>query len=464
MSTQINVTVGDQRLLQNVQTRSAANRQALDDRQQNTKTIAEVTSALEQTEERFNSVSEFKLKRFPAAQRRKNKQEETQDRYQLYKLLDYAPFAVENTATTFTSTWTYQNVIQADPLITVTIPVAVEENFYIDETYRVKPTFIFDDNNYDLSVYEQPQVLRRTSRFDSTFSWLLETYVGYAYYVGGGTTGLPLQYVEKSLVSVNPTPFSRTSFTSNIAIVSPVLSSSNTALFASFCVRQWEYTFVPFFDGSSPVNNTGYRYARTRWLGLRLTSRRLLSYCVRFDRKTRTVQSKINTISVFEEPFGTSPNVGSTGLDGFTFTPSRYFNRAIRTVVEPLDNAERILYLQSMYSDDPRRRIYDTLGNTNEALSTILRFISYDVATGDAYFYTSNTNESPALQYVYKAILPPDLDYLSAYNTLRAARFTVLTAFTVPKIFTVDKIEYTQIDTFVANVDDPLTGIAGFKR
>lgn len=71
MTTRINVTIGDQRLLQNVKTRAAANQQALDDRQQTRRDESKATKKLEQTTERRNGVPINNVDRRPAAQTRK---------------------------------------------------------------------------------------------------------------------------------------------------------------------------------------------------------------------------------------------------------------------------------------------------------------------------------------------------------------------------------------------------------
>lgn len=72
MSTQINITIGDQRLLQQNKTRAAANQQALDDRTATKNTKAAATEqAFAQQEEPPGAVPENVIKRRPAAQRKK---------------------------------------------------------------------------------------------------------------------------------------------------------------------------------------------------------------------------------------------------------------------------------------------------------------------------------------------------------------------------------------------------------
>jgi hypothetical protein len=75
MSTQINVAIGDQRLLQQSKTRAAANQQSLDSRLEEQQLAEQLTEAVDETtpEDPRSDAFSLQLDRHPAAQRRRDK-------------------------------------------------------------------------------------------------------------------------------------------------------------------------------------------------------------------------------------------------------------------------------------------------------------------------------------------------------------------------------------------------------
>jgi hypothetical protein len=141
MTTRINVTIGDQRLLQNVKTRAAANQQALDDRQQNTKTETKASTALEQTAERRNGVPENVVDRRPAAQRRPDKLSETGYIGSKYLTTRFIP----NTSTSYTENWDEQTIstvfVGTPPVATLVYGTIPRTNTYTYSTGGLQTLF-----------------------------------------------------------------------------------------------------------------------------------------------------------------------------------------------------------------------------------------------------------------------------------------------------------------------------------
>lgn len=132
MATQINITIGDQRLLQNVKTRAAANQQALDDRQQKAKTEDTATKAVEREEEDRNGVPEPKVVRRPAANRRKKEEFG-------FVGIDLSDFRTTGAPLTRTAVWTRYNLTQTNP---ITIGEFTETNSYDIRTKTLDPFFV----------------------------------------------------------------------------------------------------------------------------------------------------------------------------------------------------------------------------------------------------------------------------------------------------------------------------------
>lgn len=132
MATKINITIGDQRLLQNVKTRAAANQKALDDRQQTKKTADTATEAVESTKEDRNGVPEPKVVRYPAANRRKKEEFG-------FVGIDLSDFRTTGAPLTRTAVWTRYNLIQSNP---ITIGEFIETNKYDIRTKTLDPFFV----------------------------------------------------------------------------------------------------------------------------------------------------------------------------------------------------------------------------------------------------------------------------------------------------------------------------------
>ena len=146
MATKINLTIGDQRLLQEVKTRAAANQQALDSRQENANTEAEAAFALEQTVERRNAVPQIGVKRLPAAQSQKKKKQTTG----FTGLIFPSPRAITGTNVSSSQSW-QQSYVAAGAWSTRT-----QFNSYSLSTFTVQPYFeknIKTNNSFTREVF-----------------------------------------------------------------------------------------------------------------------------------------------------------------------------------------------------------------------------------------------------------------------------------------------------------------------
>jgi len=158
MATKINITIGDQRLLQNVKTRAAANQQALNDRQQNAKTANSATEAVEREEEDRNGVPEPKVVRRPAANRRKKEEFG-------FVGIDLSDFRTVGAPLTRTAVWTRYNLVQSNP---ITIGEFSETNRYDIRTKTLDPFFV--KNTQDTSTQQESKLCSGFTAYTRAFS------------------------------------------------------------------------------------------------------------------------------------------------------------------------------------------------------------------------------------------------------------------------------------------------------
>jgi len=164
MSSKINITIGDQRLLQEAKTRGAANQQALDSRQQNAKTAADAAAAAEPEQpQRRNGVPEPKVDRRPAAQTKKKKEvvifAGAQD-LDFYIPLD----SEQGAATVWNAPYTLSNAWFEKPI----------SNTYAIDTVRIQPRLnqVFPNKT---QAYQVPIPFDITFRTNDLF-WTVRQY------------------------------------------------------------------------------------------------------------------------------------------------------------------------------------------------------------------------------------------------------------------------------------------------
>jgi hypothetical protein len=485
MSTKINVIVGDQRLLQNNKTRAAANQQALDSRTQQRQLEQQASNAIEEaspSELRSDSPS-FLFERRPAAQRRKTGVLPT---YTRFSVSDLVPVKVAGTNRFFSTTWQYTSPVAGatisetcdNPILgvftasyvqveTQRLPTRLENNVYADVTTRFQPTLNFN-TPYTLGSFNQAITLDQPLSSFSSYAWLAALYINYRQdlytcqtVLDGQAAGTGISKAfDIPLASFNPSPFPRAAVYASMRVFPPVVTSNANAVFVSCFIKQKLYqpavfrdSFPSGYPGAPKVFITG---ANADWTGFRQASDTVYGYYSRYDRRTKTVQTKTVLLQ-----------------DGQVTTQEIIRNRNITTAVRPADSflldSARQLFITNMYQDDPRKNVYNTTLSLNTALDVNRNRLAYDNTTGFAYFFTRNRNTGFNTNYLYRGRFTLNADYNAVYNSLTSAIAAVFTAAQPPQEFTrsfeadpTQTIDYALVETFTGNISNLTVGVAPF--
>ena len=379
MSTEINITIGDQRLLQESKTRAAANQQSLDSRLEEQQLAEQLTEAVDEAtpEDPRSDAFSLQLDRRPAAQRRK-----TDDKYEIARLGNLFPRPVPNSVQSFfpgiwfftttlfrtegtlscpaepppstqTNPYTLSNWIQE--FTERALNVNGENNFYSDISVRFAPSLSYLGSSYFLPERTLDKVNRTFFRWVSKITTLCVTFFtqcGFPFFI---TT------FEGDVVSNGPI-FPRQSINSNLSTTLQLISSTSTYLYFSTLLRHREYDVVEV----ESVDRRGI-------IRVRDFTSITQGYYVRFNTKDFTVESRIVTLS-------------SEFLTGSFF----------REIAEPpspfVSLALREAFASNFYPDDPRSslRVVDLA----QSLDFDINHFSYDPNTGAAYFYGQHTSVS----------------------------------------------------------------------
>jgi hypothetical protein len=486
MSTKINVIVGDQRLLQDNKTRAAANQQALDSRTQQQQLEQQATNAVEEgaADEVRSGAPTLVTVRRPAAQRRKTGVLPTYTRFSVSNL---SPVKLPQTSQFFSTTWQYTSPIPGatisetcdNPTLgqftasyiqveTQQLPTRADNNVYADITTRFQPTLNFS-TPYSLGFFDQALTVDQPFSGLSSYAWLVALYINYRQdlytcqtVLDGQAAGTGISKVfDIPLVSFNPNPFPRAAVYADMRVLTPVVTSNANAVFVSCCIKQKLYqpaAFRDFFPSGYPdilgVFVTG---KAADWVGFRRALDTVYGYYSRYDRRTKTIQSKTLLLT-----------------DGQVTTEDTVRNPSINTVVRPADSflldSTRQLFITNMYQDDPRKNVYNTTSSLNTALDVGRNRIAYDNTTGFAYFFTTNKNTGSNTNYLYRGRFTPNSDYNAVYTSLTGASAQVFNAAQPPQEFTrpfapnpEQIIDYALVETFTGNTSNPLMGIAPFE-
>ena len=453
MSTEINITIGDQRLLQESKTRAAANQQSLDSRLEEQQLAEQLTEAVDEAtpEDPRSDAFSLQLDRRPAAQRRK-----TDDKYEIARLGNLFPRPVPNSVQSFfPGTWFYASTVYTgggfiscpaepppspnDRPYTLTnhsadfaergINVNGEFNNYSDISVRFAPTLSFLNSSYSLPK-------RTLDKVNTTgFIWLSEVTTFIVVYFT--KCGFPFSedIFRDNVVSRGPN-FPRQSLTSNLIADFQLVSSTSTYIYFSALLRHNEYTLKEVLGS---ISSRKFTVANDR-------TAVAVGYYARFNVKNSTVERKFVTLQNQFFP------VSFTG--GFSRTiaspPSSFVSLALREA-----------FAANFYPDDPRSslRVVDLA----QSLDFDINHFSYDPNTGAAYFYGQYTvvfidgspNQLSADAFVYFTRFNKGTPYGEVVSVLKKAKLALRSLTTAPGVL----IDNSFTQTFTRKQFIPLGGV-----
>ena len=451
MSTEINITIGDQRLLQESKTRAAANQQSLDSRLEEQQLAEQLTEAVDEAtpEDPRSDAFSLQLDRRPAAQRRKKEEEE----YGLYHMSDTLPKALPFSGTSLPGgSWTYTNIVAGELIsaqcvdddgkpftasYTVKVPTQLltidSHNSYFDRVERFQPTLNFK-RPYVLAEFDQPETQFPNALPSVLKRWLLSINLVYTQiiytcetYANRASSGSIYEVYTYSVRSDNPTPFPHTIVNSPMRILlNQTLTSSENAIFVTYVIKQRPHKVDKNTEGAFDFFGSAYtnrsnsladsRSSSDDWVMFRPSLENLPVYAhyTRYDKNTRTTQTKVVQLQTQDL---SNPNA----FDPTTIAP---YNNELRTVGPDdfLNFATRLALVNNMYADDPRKEIYSTTSSLDVALDQNYETFTYDKTKGYALFLSLHRSSQFEFYYVYRAEYPQGLNYSLAYAALRSAQ------------------------------------------
>jgi len=445
MSTEINITIGDRRLLQESKTRAAANQQSLDSRLEEQQLTEQLTEAVDEAtpEDPRSDAFSLQLDRRPAAQRRRKED----DKFQIARLGNLFPRPVPNSEQSFfPGTWFYASSVYTgggfiscpaepppspnDRPYTLTnhsadftergINVNSEYNNYADISVRFAPTLSFLNSSYSLPE----RILNRVNT--RSFIWLSEVTKFIVVYFT--KCGFPFSedIFRGDVVSSGPN-FPRQSLTSNLIADFQLVSSTSTYIYFSALLRHNEYTLKEvlgptFFivSGIDELKSPQFVVANDR-------TAVAIGYYVRFNVKNFTVERKFVTLQ--NQFFPASVTGGFSR--SIAFPPSSFVSSALREA-----------FAANFYPDDPRSSL--RASNLEQALDYDINHFSYDPNTGAAYFYGQHTvvfidgspNQLSPDAFVYFTRFDKGTPYGEVVGVLKKAKLVLRSLTTAPAVLT----------------------------
>jgi hypothetical protein len=430
MSTEINITIGDQRLLQESKTRAAANQQSLDSRLEEQQLAEQLTEAVDEAtpEDPRSDAFSLQLDRRPAAQRRRKED----DKFQIARLGNLFPRPVPNSAQSFfPGTWFFTTTLfltkstlscPAEPppspntnpytldnwiQIFTERPLNVngESNFYSDISVRFAPSLSYLGSSYFLPERTLDKVNRTFFRWISRVTRLCVTFFtqcSFPFFI---------KTFEGDVVSNGPI-FPRQSINSNLSTTLQLISSTSTYLYFSTLLRHREYDVVEV-----------ERVDRAEIIRVKDFTSIAQGYYVRFNTKDFTVESRIVTLS-------------SEFLTGSSFRetadpPSSFVSLAVQEA-----------FASNFYPDDPRSSLRAV--DLAQSLDFDINHFSYNPNTGAAYFYGQHTvvfidgspNQLSPDAFVYFTRFDKGTPYGEVVGVLKKAKLLLRSLTTAPAVLT----------------------------
>ena len=397
MSTQINLTIGDQRLLQANKTRTAANQQALDDRTATKQLEQKATEAAEAAapEEQPGALPDTRTGRRPAAQRR----QKAEANLLLLSLLH----PTNEDPVTYTGSY-WQRSVQGQSkgssgntydinFFRSLISVSASLNIVMYKTIKIEPyIYLFEILQPDPGG---------ASEQEPASSKALSAYIYRLYKVASAFYKWVTQY--RSLLSVgnllyntpvpkqwftdtNPTAFPFSSINSPIT-VSAILHSST----ADYTYLSYIYIYHECNVVNTEIAPTGFDIVYRSEILTRGATRYVLALYIKIDNKEQTASTRLVSIS------------------------SRYDSSVARADVKPtnyLYDEEKINFIANMDAQDPRKAIYTSTNRIDYALDPEINGCMYNPETGDCYV-TGADKEAKKI-FIVQGTLDKALDYNTA--------------------------------------------------
>lgn len=412
MSTQINVTVGDQRLLQTNKTRAAANQQNLDDRLTENKTAAALEPELKkkrQEEEQPGAIPVRRIPRRPAAQRRAQETALLFYDFLRFRTVEGSgqSFTSSGSITVNTSKWSssLQNFVYATAAYTFSFPSLHYENV------QSQPTVYFygplKENTAEGNVLEPvgSQVGDAYTLYfnvRSIFLWYRQRRS--VLRIGIGT------YTNQTFVD-SFASFPLNYYTSQVGFRTAVQSSTDKFTFVSYIVEYNRNTvsdtdvdYIPFGGFIGPaVPNYIDPVSATDTFTLTTT---LTRYTVAVYISTNHTSgiSTYRTINLGE----VSVNKTYTGAPDY-FEPKVFYGTAY---TQQQLQQQQVDFIANMDLADPRRAIYAETSRLDYALDTVINGCMYNPRTGGAYATGFDSEGKKVI--VAKGQLQQNLDYYTA--------------------------------------------------
>jgi hypothetical protein len=434
MSTNINVTIGDARLLQQARERAAANQQALVARQETQTESAALQEALERAvlaEDPSNSVVTDLLRR-PAAQRRKKETQEENDpdnpfsdsvNYNLLFVNKIQPETVLNSLQIFdpgpwsyttssfrigdpiscpaepppspnTSPYTLQNEI-SERVQRLTDGAA--DNYHTDFSQIFRPNLRYLGLEYPLSSHLQDQTADSLSIWYVLISRFIEEYTT--------VCGFPFRNTTFSgrVDSVGP-PFPRQTINSRFGVFLQSITTTSQYVYFSALIRERRYDLTTTTSGIS---------SEDRFVVTRNFTATDYGYYLRFDVKTRS-----NTLVKIP-----------LAVNFLTSEPTRFFSQPSSFISLSL----RQSYAANLLPDDPRKSLYQNTTDPTAALDKVINEFGYDPETGAIHFYETVAIGPVGDLFFYSGSTLPNVAFSSVVLIVKAAKTEVLGSGTPPR-------------------------------
>jgi len=401
MSTQINVTVGDQRLLQANKTRAAANQQNLDDRLTENKTVAALEPELEkkrQEEEQPGSIPVRRIPRRPAAQRTET------FKYGITLIKDLQ-LIEENVQQIIGEPWFYyagfSQGTASDALFWAgQVPVSLENRRVTYTTDSIKP-YVYQSTpqfitaeiapvftaTQTINIFESPISLRF---FTSQTSWytVVRSTIKEGTRVNFQENVRDVRYVTYG----PPWPITLNPYTLNTLNL-VVVSSTSTETYIS-CLHS--YYILTMKD----------RDALPSFSGVVIPSESSLSEMIIAGARTliqaRYVQINNKTQQITQQYATLADYISYTRYANGVTGNAPFFSIPVAGTYYPD-------FIQNMFSGDPRKEIYTATSRTDWALDPYISNSTYDPESGSCV--VAAKDKSNETIFVFSRTLDKNLPY-----------------------------------------------------
>jgi len=395
MSTQINLTIGDQRLLQDNKTRAAANQQALDDRTASKQLEQEATQAAQTAapERLPGAVPETNIPRRPAAQRR------PADKEVAFTTYRYARFLATST---FTAGAT-------QPQWTVIRPGIENVNGVINSIDLISTTY--DRFDYSLQRYQAPEFIYKWNTDTNTFM---------------SATAVPALSYDNQIRTLNwPTRI----VVSRPIIVNPTRTNDGPAFPIASFNGPWIVSYVSISTTASDIYYSALYSYNAYTSGSKISNNyKPIPYfpSITDERADVTFAAPASTATVYEVAYYVKYNKNTLDYEYRVenmLTANITGVQNISTPPGPQTSAQT--FIQAMYNTDPRKIWYAETNNNIAASDVIPAVVYYDPESGKLALTVKNTIIKKV--GIYAGVVNKKDTYNNVYNSVRTLYLTLKT-------------------------------------